>query len=121
MNVVRMETMRHRWLFILLYALHLIWTGLLANIQAQAYKPNALWFCLILGFAALAGAYLFRLDRTTAARWITGPVIALVFGFYLYSFIKDPAVDATMRVGLILLASVAAAAVVFLPAARSKS
>lgn len=109
--------MVYRWLFTVLYALHLIWTGLQANIQAQAYKPNALWFCLVLGLMALAGAFLFRLDQTKAARSVTGFVVALVFGFYLYCFIKDPAVDATMRVGLILLSSIAEAVVVFLPAA----
>lgn len=109
--------MRFRWLVTLLYALHLIWTGLLANIQAQAYKPNALWFCLVLGFAALAGAFLFRLDKTKAAKRVTGPVIGLVFSFYFYCFIKDPAVDATMRVGLMILSSIATAALVFLPAA----
>ncbi len=108
--------MVYRWLFTVLYALHLIWTGLQRNIEAQAYKPNALWFCLVLGIAALAGAFLFRLDKTKAARSVTGFVVALVFGFYLYCFIKDPAEDATMRVGLIILTSIAEAVVIFLPA-----
>lgn len=71
LNPARMASMVYRWLFTVLYALHLIWTGLQANIQAQAYKPNALWFCLVLGLMALAGAFLFRLNQTKAARSVT--------------------------------------------------
>ncbi|MCW1885566.1 hypothetical protein OKA04_12575 [Luteolibacter flavescens] len=116
-DAVAIGIMVYRWIFTVLYALHLIWTGLLPGIVQRAYKPNALWFCLVLGIAMLAGAFLFRLGRRRAARAVCGPVVALVFGFYLYCFIKAPAEDATIRVGLIILSSIAQAVVVFLPAA----
>ena len=110
--------MPHRWLFTLLYGLHVVWTGLQRNIEAQAYKPNALWFCLVMGLAAIMASFMFRAGRNRAAKLLMSVVLAIVFGFYLFSFIKDPAEDATVRVGLILLTSIAEAAVVFMPAGR---
>jgi hypothetical protein len=95
--------MPHRWIVALLYGLHIVWTGLQAGINAKAYKPNALWFCLVMGLASIAAAYLFRAGRSTVAKGLSFFVTALVFGFYLYCFIKHPAEDANLRVGLAIL------------------
>jgi len=113
--------MHYRWLFTVLFGLHIVWTGLLHNIQTRAYHADALWFCLVMGIAAIAGAFLFRAGRNMAARVVTGCVVAIVFGFYLYSLISAPAEDATMRIGLIILSSIAEAVVIFLPAAPRES
>lgn len=111
--------MAHRWLFMFLYGLHLIWTGFQRGIEAQAYKPNALWFCLVMGLIAVAASFLFRAGRSVLAKRVSGFVVLLVFGFYLYCFVKAPEEDATVRVGLIMLSSIAAGALVFMPAPRT--
>ena len=111
--------MHHRWIAALLYGLHIVWTGLQAGINAKAYKPNALWFCLVMGLAAIAAAYLFRAGRIRVAKGLSFFVTGLVFGFYLYCFIKHPAEDANLRVGLAILSSLAAGALIFLPGSRN--
>lgn len=111
--------MAHRWLFMFLYGLHIVWTGFQKGIEEKAYKPNALWFCLVMGLAAVAASFLFRAGRTSLAKRLSAFVVLLVFGFYLYCFVKAPAEDGTLRVGLIMLSSIAAGALVFMPAARS--
>lgn len=103
------------------YALHIVWTGLLRNIEAQAYKPNSLWFCLVMGLLVLSSVYLKRLNRCRAALIIGAATTALVFGFYLFSMISDPAADASYRVGSIILTSFAHLAWLFLPASREES
>lgn len=108
--------MIERWLLTIFFGLHLVWTGLQASIDAGQYKPNALWFCLVTGLLVMGGAFLLRTGKLTAGRWVAGPVVALVFGFYLFCFITAPE-DANLRVGLIILASLAEAVVLFLPAA----
>ena len=45
----------------------------------------------------------------------TAKVAALVMGFYVYSFVNDPSVDATFRVGLIILSSIGVQLVLFFP------
>jgi hypothetical protein len=114
-----MSGMSQRWLFTFLYGLHIIWTGLQINIQAKAYKADALWFCLVMGLASIGASFLFRAGRNSAAKLLSFFVIGVVFVFYLYCLIKHPAEDATVRVGLIILSSIAAGALVFFPAARA--
>jgi hypothetical protein len=111
-----MPSMIYRWLFTVLYGLHVIWTGLLRNIETRAYHADALWFCLTMGVIALAAAFLFRAGRTVAARVVGTFAVAVVLSFYLYCLIKVPAEDATLRVGLIILSSIAEVVVIFLPA-----
>ena len=53
-------------------------------------------------------------DRRTLTGTLT-VVLIFVFGFYFYSFIAKPEGDATVRVGLILVSSLATAALAFLP------
>ena len=99
------------------YGLFTIWTGLLRGIEAHAYKPNALWFCLVMGSLAIAAGYLFRLGRNLAGLALGLFATLVVLGFYLYSFITAPAEDATVRVGLIIVASIGHLAVLTLPPA----
>lgn len=107
-----------KWLFTILYGLLVIWTGLLRGIEAKAYKPNALWFCLATGIAAIAAGFLYRLERRLAAAITALAAVAMVLGFYFFCFISKPEEDASYRVGAVILASVAELVVVFLPAAR---
>lgn len=111
--------MAHRWLFMFLYGLHLIWTGFQKGIEVKAYKPNALWFCLIMGLAAIAASFLFRGGRSKMAKRLSAFIVLLVFGFYLYCFVKAPEEDATLRVGLIMLSSIATGSLVWMPEART--
>ena len=109
-----------RWLFSILYGLLVIWTGLLRGVEAAAFKPNALFFCLVTGLAAIVAGYLFRLGKNLAA-WITGlSAAALVLAFYFMCFVGQPEKDATYRVALVLLGSIAYLTVMFLPVGRSR-
>lgn len=107
-----------KWLLTILYGLLIIWTGLQRGIEAQAYKPNALWFCLAMGAVAITAGFLYRLEKRTAATITALAAVAIVFGFYFTCFISQPEKDATYRVGAIILASVAELVVVLLPAPR---
>ena len=109
--------MRNRWLFTILYGLLTIWTGLWRGIEARAYKPNSLWFCLVMGTVAIAAGFLFRLGKDLAGKIAALVAVAFVLGFYFHSFIAQPEKDATFRVGVIILASIAELVVLFLPAA----
>jgi len=107
--------MATRWLFTILYGLLTIWTGLWRGIEAQAYKPNALWFCLVTGTAAIAAGFLYRMNKRRAAMITALVAVVLVLGFYFYSFIAQPEKDATYRVGLIIVASIGELVVILLP------
>ena len=112
--------MSHRWLFTVFYGLHIMWTGLWRSIEAQAFKPNAFWFCLTMALAALVGAYLFRIGKHRIATIVTASTVLIVLTFYLYSFITNSAQDASFRVALIITSSVAEMVVILFPAARDK-
>lgn len=109
--------MNWRWLLTILYGLLLIWTGLWRSILAQEFKPNAFYFCLVTGLIAIAAGYAYRLGK----RWIGASLALLAVGpvlsFYTYCFITDPASDATYRVALAILASIAQLCVITLPRA----
>lgn len=102
-------------MLIVAYALHLFWTGLWASIAAQALKLNAFWFCLLLGTVCLIGGLMYRLEKIRLTSLLVAPAAALVMGFYVYSFLNDPGVDATFRVGLIILSSIGVQLVFFFP------
>ncbi len=107
--------MEWRWLLTILYGLFVIWTGLLRSIQAQEFKPNSFWFCLVAGSIAIAAGFFYKAN----AKWI-GTTVALVavapvLGFYLNCFITQPEKDATQRVGLVIVASIAQLCVITLP------
>jgi hypothetical protein len=108
-----------KWLYSILYGLLVIWTGLQRGIEARAFKPNALFFCLVTGLAAIAAGFLFRLGKNLAA-WITGlSAAAIVLAFYFSCFVGQPDKDASYRVGVAILGSIAYLTVMFLPASQS--
>jgi peptidoglycan/LPS O-acetylase OafA/YrhL len=113
--------MPHRDLFTLLFGLHLIWTGLWRSIQAAAYKPNSLWFCLIIGLVAIVAGFLYRKRLERAASITAFCAAAIIFTFYFREFITQPEKDATFRVGLIILSSIAQLVVIFLPLKRERA
>lgn len=99
----------------ILFGLFVIWTGLLRNIEAQAYKPNALWFCLAMGVVAILGGFLYRIRRPRIGGALALTAATIVLAFYFYCFIKQPEKDANYRVGLVILASIAELIVVAMP------
>lgn len=107
--------MNYRVLLTLIYSLHLIGTGLLRSIEAQAYKPNSLWFCLVTGLLIIAGAALLQKGSRWVGLTLCGAITLLVLGFYLYSFISNPEKDANLRIGSVILSSIAALLVLFFP------
>jgi hypothetical protein len=108
----------YKWLFNVLFGLLTIWTGLWRGIEAQAYKPNALWFCMVTGLIAVAAGYLYRLDKRVPAAIAGGSAGTVVLLFYLHSFITNPEGDATFRVALIIVGAIGQLVVVTLPAAH---
>ena len=104
-----------RWLLTILYGLLVIWTGLWRNIEAQAYKPNALWFCFVVGLAAIAAGFLYRMNRRLAGGIIASVVAGVALAFYLYCFIAQAEKDATFRVGLVIIASIGQLVIVLVP------
>jgi len=104
-----------KWLFTILYGLLTIWTGLWRSIEAQAYKPNALWFCVAMGAVAIAAGFLYRMEKHLAGMVTALVSVIFVLGFYSYCFIGQPEKDATLRVGIIILASISELVVILLP------
>lgn len=100
------------------YGLWIIWTGIFRCIEAAAYKPNALWFCMVTGLMGIAAGFLYRLNRSRLATSVALASSILVLGLYFFFLIKQPEKDATFRVGLALVAAIAAATVSLLPPAR---
>lgn len=107
--------MMYKSLLTLTYGLLVIWTGLWRGIEAQAYKPNALWFCLAMGIVAIVAGFLYRLKRNRAAAITALVAVVVVLGYYFHVFIVQPDKDATYRVGLVILASIAELIVVLFP------
>lgn len=102
----------------IVFGLFVIWTGILRSIEAQAFKPNAFWFCLTMGLLAIAGGYLFRLGRTRTATGLAAASGLIVLIFYVNCLIVQPEKDACYRVGLVIVAAIGHLALVFLPKPR---
>lgn len=109
------------WLLAILYGLFVIWTGLLRGIEAKAYKPNSFWFCLIMGLLCIGAGYLFRARKDILAKLVSVVAAAFVLCFYAFCFIYKPEGDATVRVGLVIVASIGFLAMIFLPPDPEKS
>lgn len=105
------------WVVAILYGLFVIWTGLLRGIEAGQYKPNSLWFGLVMGLVSIAGGFLFRLRKQWLATGLVLFASTVVLLFYLYCFINKPESDATVRVGLVIVASIGCLSLVCLPPA----
>ena len=110
--------MKNRDILTIFFGFHIIWTGLWRNIQAAAYKPNALWFCLALGLVAIVAGFLYRTGRVRSAS-ITAFIAAVtVFIFYSIEFITKAEQEANFRVGLVILSSIAQLVIIFMPRRR---
>ena len=66
-----------KWLLTILFGLFVIWTGLHRGIEAVAYKPNALWFCMATGVMGIMGGFLYRIQPVSYTH-LTLPTILLV-------------------------------------------
>lgn len=104
----------------IIFGLFVIWTGILRSIEAQAFKPNAFWFCLAMGLLAIAGGYLFRLGRTRIATGVSAASGLIVLVFYANALIVQPEKDASYRVGLVIVAAIAQLALIGLPSPRQR-
>ncbi len=103
----------------ILFGLFVIWTGLLRSIEAQAFKPNAFWFCLAMGLMAIAGGYFIRIEKSKIGIAVAALAGVIVLVFYVNCLLKQPEKDATYRVGLAILAAIAELTFLLLPAQRS--
>ena len=99
----------------LLYAMVILWTGIQRSIDAQAFKPNAFWFCTFVSFLAILYAYLFRLKFPRLAKWFGGVGGGLALAFYVYCFMVQPEQDANLRVGVAIVASLGYVSLILLP------
>jgi peptidoglycan/LPS O-acetylase OafA/YrhL len=104
-----------RWLLSILYGLLVIWTGLWNGIIHHAFKPNSFWFCLATGILAIAAGFLFRKERRTLASLVGLVSCGLVLAYYLFTFVSNPEEDATIRVGIVIVASIGQLVTILLP------
>ena len=102
----------------LIFGLFVVWTGLLRSVEAQAFKPNAFYFCLTMGIIAIAAGFFYRLGRPSIATCLAVAAGAIVLGFYVYCFMKQPEKDVNMRVALVIVAALAQLSLVLLPPGR---
>ena len=105
--------------YALLYGIYTIGTGLLRSIEAQAYKPNSLYFCFVMGALIIASGFLHRLDKKRIAGVMACIATLLILGFYLTQFIGRSETEANLRVGGIIIASVAFLSFYFLPQTKA--
>ncbi len=111
--------MQWRSVLTIIYGLVLISTGLLRGIEAQEYKPNALFFCLPFVLIAIAAAYLYRMNKGIAGSVVAMLAAVPVLSFYFYCFVSQPDKDANLRVGTAIIASIAQIVVSTLPCGES--
>lgn len=104
-----------RWLFTFVFALIVIWTGLLRCIEAQEFKPNAFYFCGVTGVMAIAAGFLYWMRKPKLATIFGLASAGFVLGYYLFTFTADPEIDANYRVGVAIIAAIAELIVVLLP------
>ena len=100
----------------IIFGLLLIGTGLLRSVEAQAFKPNAFWFCLVTGLLAIGAGYLFQLGKSRIGTVVAVAISSIVICFYMYCLITQPEKDATYRVCIALLAGFTELSLVLLPA-----
>ena len=98
--------MNWRFILTIVYGLFLIWTGLLRSIEAQAFKPNAFYFCFVVGILSIVGGFLFRAGKRWPAIVLTAIAAGTALVFYMNCFIVQPEKDASVRVALAIVASV---------------
>ena len=104
----------------IVFGLIVIWTGILRSIEAQAFKPNAFWFCCVMGLIAIASAYFMRLGRRRFGTQLGVFAGLVTLIFYVNCLIKQPEKDASYRVGIVIVAAVAQLAFILLPQQRDE-
>ncbi len=102
----------------IVFGLFVFWTGLLRSIEAREFKPNAFYFCLTMALVAIAAGFIYRINRPRIATVVAVSAGAMVLGFYLFCFIKEPENDANVRVALVIVAALGQLSLVLLPASR---
>ena len=118
---IELQSRDWRWLFTFAFALVVIWTGLERCIEAAAFKPNAFYFCGATGLMGIVSGFLFWLGKTKSARLLGLLAAGFVFGYYLFTFVSEPKVDANHRVGTAIMAALIELIVVTLPARSGQS
>ena len=117
--------MNWRFILTIIYGLFMFWTGLLRSIEAQAFKPNAFYFCLFVGLLSIIGGFLFRCETRWPAIIVSSIAAGTALAFYLNCFIVQPEKDASVRVALAIVASAGQLCVVasgwFQPASSSRA
>lgn len=98
--------MNWRFILTILYGLFMVWTGLLRSIEAQAFKPNAFYFCLVVGILSFVSGFLFRAEKRWPAMILTSIAAGTALTFYMNCFIVQPEKDASVRVALAIVASI---------------
>lgn len=103
------------------YAMIMLWIGIQRCIDAQAFKPNAFWFCVAVGGLSIVAGYLFRLRHVTIARLVGSVASLMALSFYVYCLIVQPEKDANVRVGMAIVASAGYLSLILLPASDRES
>jgi len=98
--------MNWRFILTILYGLFMVWTGLLRSIEAQAFKPNAFYFCLVVGILSIVGGFLFRAEKYWPAIVVSTVAAGTTLAFYTNCFMVQPEKDASIRVALAIVASI---------------
>ncbi len=112
--------MNWRFVLTICYGLFIFWTGLLRSIEAQAFKPNSFYFCLVVGLLSIIGGFLFLSERRWPATIVSSIAAGTALVFYLNCFIVQPEKDASVRVALAIVASAAELCVVATALIQSK-
>ena len=102
----------------IIFGLFMIWTGLHRSIEAQAFKPNAFWFCFVMGLIAIVGGYLIRL-RIAGGLILTSVAATVSASFYIRCLMIQPEKDANVRVALAIVASLGVLSLLWLPPSLS--
>ena len=95
-----------------------IWTGLMRCVEAQAFKPNAFWFCLVTGTIAISASQFYQMAKPVWGTVLGLASAAVVFAYYLFTFITAPEQDATVRVALVIVAAIGYATWIGLPSKK---
>ncbi|MEL7499159.1 MAG: hypothetical protein AAFN77_16245 [Planctomycetota bacterium] len=102
----------------IVYAMLMMGVGMQRCIEAQAFKPNAFYFCLAVAVVAIVAGYCFRVSW----HWLGGGLAVLAsaaaLAFYMYCLIVQPEKDATVRVGVAIVGSVGFLAFALLPSRK---
>ena len=107
--------MRWRWLLTIGYGLCVISVGLLRSIMAHEFKPNSFWFGIVAGTIAIIAGHFLKAEKPKLGMFLATLAVVPVLAFYLHCFVTQPEKDATLRVGFVIVASIAQICVITVP------